>query len=135
MLKTFSARLHQVAPFKQSKRNTVDPVLAEQYVTDAFFDLEANGILDPENNVCPTFIIKDLLFNDVITIRKGGMNRLHQDLKRAQVYSAITTALRSGCSSLVESVVLAKSVTEGEFLTITAASNDECDDIQMALNF
>lgn len=127
--------MKMVAPFKQSKRNTVDPALAEQYVTDAFFDLEANGILDPENNVCPTFIIKDLLFNDVITIRKGGMNRLHQDLKRAQVYSAITTTLRSGCSSLVESVVLAKSVTEGEFLTITAATNDECDDIQMALNF
>lgn len=122
-------------PFKQAKRNTIDAYLAEQYINDAYFDLEANGVLDPENNVCPTFIIKDMLYNEVIAIRKGGLNRLHQDIKRAQVYSAITSANRVGCSMTVESVVLAHSVKEDEFLSLTSQSNQSKNDVQMALSF
>lgn len=76
-----------------------------------------------------------MLYNEVIAIRKGGLNRLHQDIKRAQVYSAITSANRVGCSMTVESVVLAHSVKEDEFLSLTSQSNQSKNDVQMALSF
>lgn len=128
-------RLQYVTPFKESKRNRIDPYLAEQYVNEIYFDLEAGGAFDSCNELCPTFIVKDLLFNEVFTIRKGGMNRLHQDLKRAQVYSAIGSAKRTGSAGIIDSIVLAHSVAESEFNTITTDASNDADEVQMALGF
>lgn len=129
-------QLKMVAPFREGKRNEVDAELAEQYINEVYFDLIDEGILFNEYaDVCPTFIVKDLLFNEVVLIRKGGMNRLHQDLKRAQLYSAISSAKRAGDAGVVESIVLANSITELDFHARIGASNDDAGDFQMALSF
>ncbi|MGP5159707.1 hypothetical protein [Pseudoalteromonas prydzensis] len=128
-------KMQYVTPFRETKRNTIDPQLAEQYINETYFDLQAEGIFDKANEVCPTFIIKDILYNEVLTIRKGGMNRLHQDLKRAQIYNSITMTKAWGSSSLVDSILLAKSITEAEYLERIAADNVVQDDFQMALGF
>ncbi|RZD19765.1 phosphoadenosine phosphosulfate reductase family protein [Pseudoalteromonas sp. MEBiC 03485] len=126
-----------VTPFKETQRNSVDAYLAEQYINEAYFDLEAEGAFEPGNDICPTVIIKDMLNNEVITIRKGGMNKLHQDLKRAQTYNAVMKAMKSGSASLVENVVLARSITESEFNTRIAEITDDAEQSapQMALGF
>lgn len=124
-----------VTPFNEGRRNAIDEHMAEQYVSEVYFELLGQGVFDKHNEVCPTFIIKDLLFNEVVTIRKGGMNRLHQDLKRAQLYNLITSNKSCGSSSVVDSILLAHSITEAEYNKQLDARNDDIIAPQMALAF
>ena len=117
-------KMSRTIPFLETRASSVDSDRAQNYIEESYFDLEAEGIFYPENNVCPSMIIKDLLFNEVITLRKGMANKLHQDLKRAQLYNAITKAKAWGSSSMVEKVVLANSVAEEAYNEAIKAKND-----------
>jgi DNA sulfur modification protein DndC len=124
-----------ITPFTESKTNSIDAESAEAYINESYFYLEEEGILDPKNEVCPSVIIKDMLVNQVITIRKGGMNRLHQDLVRAQMYNFIVMAKAWGSSSIVDSVILARSVTEAEFEQEVSMANNDQVELQMVMGF
>ncbi len=122
--KLLDGKMTNTIPFKETRSSTVDSDRAQNYIEDTYFYLESEGAFDPENNMCPTIIIKDMLFNEVITLRKGMANKLHQDLKRAQLYNAITQARAFGSSSVVDSVVLARSINEDEYEERIEAMND-----------
>lgn len=130
-------KMNHVIPFKEGKASAVNYELAEQYVLETYFDLEADGMFDRENQVCPSVILKDLLYNEVITLRKGMMNQLHQNMKRAQLFNAITANKHFGSSSIVDSVVLANSIVEAEYDAIITAKNDKefKDAPQMCMGF
>jgi DNA sulfur modification protein DndC len=131
---TIEGQKELVIPYKESNKTTIYSELAENYINETYFDLEADGIFDPENNIDPTVIVKDLLFNEVVTIRKGSMNKLHHDLKKAQLYNHLMKASRSNSSSIIDSIIYRETIDEKTF-KITPKTKQNQNKLQMVMGF
>jgi DNA sulfur modification protein DndC len=102
-----------VVPHQAANAFTVtDEECAKVFVEDRYLSLLELGLDsdDPYHRNCPTLFLKVMLFENIITIKKGQIKQLHKDAKRAQVINAVNLAGRH-----FESVFLAHSISETEY--------------------
>jgi DNA sulfur modification protein DndC len=106
MIPVEDGRQERVVQVSHAKAFNVPELSADEFVNDTFVLLLEDGELD---NVDPTEMLKIMLHHGIIELRRGAINRLHKEAKRAQ---AINAMMRAGV--YFETLYFHNSVTKEE---------------------
>jgi DNA sulfur modification protein DndC len=137
-----TGRLHRLAkigndvdlvPFEEGEKAEIDVEsgMAWDFVENWFPDALAGGLFN--HGKCPTTLLKVMLECKLIKLRKGTLPRLHKEVQRAQVYSALSQTY----GDCYQHLCFGASISEEEYKENLKAGveHQEAAKAQSAFNF